>query len=423
MKRHVLAILTLTTLPLITSARSLTISGISSGGFMASQMATIYSDQFTGVATVAGGVFFCAENVFQKNLADYGTSAYFNYGINTEGIFKVIDPLKVNPVPAGLSAPNYIEPLKSNPLYQAMGVCMQRPEKAHQAEDTKNPGAMDLGFLNDFANQGLIADTSNISQQRVLIYQGSNDRTVNPGMADKVQEFYSRLGVGESELQMVSSSGNHNFPTDRDDGTACSEARPPYVANCKMDLAGQVLNHLLDRPLVRAKYNESNLHIIAQADAPNSLATYGYLYANAFCLNNPSACDVHVALHGCKMSDSFDKEFQSAYEAKVQLTRILGIQNYELKARSPQMGALAFARKAGYAEYAESANNRLMILFPQTQITSENYPGNPNGCWDWYGWTGSNYATNQGSEPSWLIQQINLVQKNPRALLLKNFPK
>ncbi|MDG0817131.1 alpha/beta hydrolase family protein [Bdellovibrio svalbardensis] len=409
MKRLALFLFALMTLPATGQTRSLTISGISSGGFMASQMATIYSDQFSGVATVAGGVFFCAQNVFQNNLSAYGQAAYFNYGVNA----------------AGHNTPSILEPLESNPLYQALGVCMQHPEKAHQNEAAKTASAqpMNLDFLNDFVTKQLIADTSNISEQRVLIYQGTNDETVRAGMADRLQEFYTRLGATGNQLKMVFSEGNHNFPTLREDGIPCAEAKPPYIANCKIDLAGQILTHLLNRNLVRSKFNEHNFHVVSQTKGPDSVASYGYLYANPLCLNKPSACDLHVALHGCKMSDSFDKNFQAAYEAKVQLTRVLNIQDYELKARSPKMGALAFAKKAGYAEYAEASANHLMVFFPQTQITSDNYPANPNGCWDWYGWTGKEYATNQGSEPSWLIQQINAIKKNPRALLLQEIPQ
>ncbi len=424
MKQRLLAILIMTTMPLTSQARNITISGISSGGFMASQMATIYSDQIAGVAIVAGGVFYCAENIFQENMLEYGPSAYFNYGITSDGILKIVDPLQIIPITAG-SSKSYMEPLPSNPLYQALGVCMGHPEKTHQADllkdGTNRP--MNLNFLNDFSSQGLIANTSNISNQRVLIYQGSNDETVRAGMADKLQEFYTRLGVSNANLKMVLSQGNHNFPTERENGIPCDEAKPPYIANCKIDLAGQILAHLLNRNLIQAKFNSRNLHVVAQKDGPSSVATYGYLYANPLCLNNPAACDVHVALHGCKMSDSFDKDFQTAYEAKVQLTRVLGIQSYELNARSPKMGALTFAKEAGYGEYAEASENHLMIFFPQTQITTDNYPDNPNGCWDWYGWTGKNYATNQGSEPSWLMNQIKLIKKNPKALLLKSLPR
>lgn len=47
-----------------------TISGISSGGFMANQMATIFSSQFSGVGTVAGGFYYCAEDYLPRKVRE-----------------------------------------------------------------------------------------------------------------------------------------------------------------------------------------------------------------------------------------------------------------------------------------------------------------------------------------------------------------
>lgn len=379
---------------------------------MASQMATIYSDQINGVATVAGGVYYCAKNHFREKLKQYGDSAFLKFGISTPGIMSVLDPFKVGQT----NAEDLMEPLEMNPLYQALVICMAHPERTH--ETTTGPG-MDLSFMNKLEVHGLIAPTANIAKQKVLIFQGKKDETVRPGMAGKLQEFYTRLGVSAASLQVVMGEGNHNFPTDGDFGVDCSQAAVPYIARCKMDLAGQILQHTLGRSLKRTPANPAHLVRITQVEAPFSVAPYGYLYASEFCLRNPGRCDLHVALHGCKMDDDFDETFQHLYESKVRMTRILNVNEFEMKARHPRMGAFAFAQKAGYIEYAESPENRLMVYFPQTRITTHNYPGNPNGCWDWYGWTSSAYATNTGLETSWLMAQIQRVKKNPAALIEK----
>lgn len=379
-------------------AGTLTASGISSGGFMASQLATIYSDQISGVGTVAGGVFFCAKNHFQEKIAQYGRTGYFAFGVSSK-----------------VSLTMTMQPLEMNPIYQAVGVCMESPEDTHGA----SAGPMDLSFMNEFESQGLIAPARHIAHQRVLIYQGKDDNVLRPPMALKLEEYYRRMGVPNSFLKSVLRPGGHNFPTDREDGIGCYGEGVPYVANCKYDLAGDVLQHTLGRKLVRGVMNPDHLHIVEQMNAPTSIQSYGYLYANNFCLNSPEECDLHVAFHGCKMSDDYDEIFQKAYESKVRVSRILSVQDYELRGRTPQMGARIFASTSGYGEYAELMKNRLMIYFPQTRISTENYPANPKGCWDWYGWTGSEYATNKGKEAQWLIQQIKSVQKNPKALVTK----
>lgn len=387
----------------ITNATSLTVSGISSGGFMASQFGTIYSDQVNGVGTVAGGVFYCARNHFQEKIEKYGSQSYFAFGVASKSIFiKVVEPLEINPV------------------YQAMGICMENPERAHAPDG----GAMNLDFVGEFAQQGLIAATKNIAKQKVFIYQGENDDVLRAPMAKKLEEFYQRMGTPSAFMKTELRPGSHNFPTDREDGIACSEEKVPYIANCKYDLAGDILIHLTGRQLERTKFVDENLHLVAQKETPSSIHSYGYLYANSYCLNNPRKCDLHVAFHGCKMSDDYDENFQKIYESKVKLGRVLSVQDYELKARKSQMGAKIFAQTSGYGEYAESDKNRLMIYFPQTRITTENYPANPKGCWDWYGWTGSEYATNKGVEAQWLIKQIQIIRQNPQSLITeqKNTP-
>jgi poly(3-hydroxybutyrate) depolymerase len=51
---------------------------------------------------------------------------------------------------------------------------------------------------------------------------------------------------------------------------------------------------------------------------------------------------------------------------------------------------MQFVKYAGFNEWAES--NRIIILYPQT-TKSDFVPYNPKGCWDWWGYTGLDYAT------------------------------
>ncbi|MEN0058897.1 MAG: hypothetical protein AAGB31_08685 [Bdellovibrio sp.] len=404
-------------------AGSLTISGISSGGFMASQMGVIYSHEFSGVATVAGGVYYCAQNHFYTKSRENGLSSYFSYSLTEQGVSLTFNPLNLSAGSAHTPSSEdpekqdekvLLAPLPSNPIYQATQ-CMSQPETSHSLPPYKS---MNLSFLDKLEDAQLIAPLTNISKQRVLIYQGENDVVVKKTAAFKLQEFYARMGVPDSQVKVIFKPGNHNFPSDGDYGISCADAKVPYVARCNFDLAGDILQHTLGRTLERSSFQTKNLYRVQQKEAPVSIAPSGYLYANEFCLNNPQECDLHVALHGCQMADDYDQNFQNFYSAKIRLTRILGISSYELNARVPIMGAQNFARYSGYASYAEPEKNHLMIYFPQTQITAENYPANPNGCWDWYGWTGEAYATNQGVETSWLMHQIQSVRQNPRSLIL-----
>ena len=52
----------------------------------------------------------------------------------------------------------------------------------------------------------------------------------------------------------------------------------------------------------------------------------------------------------------------------------------------------AFARDSGYARWADA--NNIIVLFPQTAAT----PLNPQGCWDWWGYTGREYLTRKAPQ-------------------------
>jgi poly(3-hydroxybutyrate) depolymerase len=54
-----------------------------------------------------------------------------------------------------------------------------------------------------------------------------------------------------------------------------------------------------------------------------------------------------------------------------------------------------FAREAGYNRWADT--NRIIVLYPQAIARS--WPTyNPNGCWDWWGYTGPQYHTKDGAQ-------------------------
>jgi poly(3-hydroxybutyrate) depolymerase len=77
------------------------------------------------------------------------------------------------------------------------------------------------------------------------------------------------------------------------------------------------------------------------------------------------ACRVHVAVHGCGQGVG-------------------------------QVGR-AFARQAGYERWADA--NRIVVLYPQAQA-SRFGPVNPRGCWDWWGYSGPDYAAKSGAQLS-----------------------
>jgi hypothetical protein len=66
-----------------------------------------------------------------------------------------------------------------------------------------------------------------------------------------------------------------------------------------------------------------------------------------------------------------------------------------------------FVTKAGYLEVAEL--NNLIILFPQV-VPSVISPINPIGCWDWWGYTTKEFATQLGPQMYSVKKMIDTVR-------------
>jgi poly(3-hydroxybutyrate) depolymerase len=93
-----------------------------------------------------------------------------------------------------------------------------------------------------------------------------------------------------------------------------------------------------------------------------SMAETGFAYIPGACARE--RCRVHVAFHGCRQgADAVDERF---------------------------------VRQAGYNRWADG--NRLIVLYPQAVARYAWWTFNPRGCWDWWGYTGSEYATKEGSQ-------------------------
>ena len=78
--------------------------------------------------------------------------------------------------------------------------------------------------------------------------------------------------------------------------------------------------------------------------------------------NAQKSCRLHIAYHGC-LQDLEDINSTFVYHA-------------------------------GYNDWAEA--NDLVILYPQVLPSLVN----PKGCWDWWGYTGPEYASNIGAQLS-----------------------
>lgn len=309
-------------LPKLNLQQNITLSGLSSGAYMAGQYHLAFADQVDGIAMLAAGPVYCAQN---------------SLGLALEHCFN-----KATSSPDMTSINAYI--------------------KQQQAD-------------------GKLAVISALVNDKVWIFHGSKDATVYPALATKLAEQYQQW-LQPANIALVNDKAfGHTFPTDRTDLGRCDVSEPPFLASCNYDAAGALLRHLLDN--VHAKANNAsgklltiNQHQLA-ASAADTLAESGYLYVPKSC-ESGQLCRMHVSLHGCKQN-------------------------------ADSVGD-AYASGSGLNNYADT--NQLVILYPQTTASSIN-PFNPNACWDWWGYTGADYATKQGPQLQAIQQLVAALQRQP----------
>jgi poly(3-hydroxybutyrate) depolymerase len=219
-----------------------------------------------------------------------------------------------------------------------------------------------------FARGGQIDPTTNLAATRVWLFSGTRDHTVERPVVEAAAKFYASFGAKNIPLQ--SRPAGHAMVTEYS-GTPCGTTEPPFINDCDYDAAGIFLAHLLGilkPPSVKdgGQVVAFDQKALAGGDAYGlSLADTGYAYVPEACRTGP--CRVHVAFHGCRQSAEAVGE--------------------------------RFIREAGYNRWADS--NRLIVLYPQTQARYGlgyeggrwSYVYNPKACWDWWGYTGDQYAT------------------------------
>lgn len=237
------------------------ISGISSGAFMAVQFAVSWSSIVSGVGIIAGGPYYCAQ------------------GTAIEGLLGNLGP-----------------------DLTATGPCMKGPP----------PALLPLFEKTDeWARRGDIDDPHNIAHQRVYIFAGYNDAIVNPNVADATYRFYLHYlgGRNTGNLFYQNAIGAGHSQVTADYGLPCSENEGYFIDNCNYDQAGIILQHIYGalNPKNRGALSGELLTFdqremtFPESPASYSMAETGYVYVPASCAAR-QPCRVHIALHGCKQN-------------------------------------------------------------------------------------------------------------------------
>ena len=221
------------------------VSGLSSGGFMAVQLHVGYSATFKkGAGIVAGGPFYCAEGS----------------------------------------------------VTNATGRCMASPAAI--------PTSTLVSTTNNWASAGSIDPVANLQSSKVYLFSGSIDSTVKQGVMDALKTYYNSFVPAANVVYKNNIAAEHAMITD-DYGSSCSTKGSPYINNCNFDLAGAILAHIYGTLNARnngtlptgnfVEFNQS------QFITNHGMAPTGWAYIPQACTSG-TQCRLHVVLHGCQQN-------------------------------------------------------------------------------------------------------------------------
>lgn len=228
------------------------VSGLSSGAFMTSQLYVVFSDIMVGAGIIAGGPYLCAKSWAGNSLLENATTTCMN------------------------------------PLTPSVG-----PNTPRLVELTKA-----------LAASGDIDPVDNLKDDHLYIFSGKSDKTVTTTVVDQTEAYFEALGVPASSiLYNKSVDAGHAIITDNNKDTSCPETDEPYVNDCDFEQSTVILNQIYGPLNPPTDTLSSEIMAFDQSefiDAENtSMSDTAYVYAPAVCQTYRS-CPVHVVLHGCE---------------------------------------------------------------------------------------------------------------------------
>ncbi len=221
------------------SGNDVTVSGISSGGYMAGQFHLAHSKTVSGIGIIAAGPYYCAQGSVRTAL-----------GACVKGEIEV------------------------PPLLAA----------ARAAADGNSIDAI-----------------SGVRDDRVWLFHGTLDEAVRAGVVSAARDFYSALATPANITLVDTIVVTHGLPT-RATGQDCRKIASPYLNACNYDAAGAMLESLLGelKPAVEPKGRLIEFEQSEFGDA--NLNATGFAYVPRACAAG-AACRVHVFFHGCGQSN------------------------------------------------------------------------------------------------------------------------
>ena len=416
--------------PLIDQA-AISVSGVSSGAYMAHQLHVTYSDIFMGAGLVAGGPYYCAEDMKPSEITIIKLRCMTGLPLtDTNYVQAAIDATTT-----GFQNGTVADPanLKDDKVfifnaYTASGL-VPIPDQVINpllgAGAYLQPGILTTGATNRYYSN---YDTDTFADTYLTDY-GINVGPFYPvahGMPTKNPIFDKFTNSYDGLLPHTPCAPiNSQKPTWFDIPNEFSYGNDPWIYHCDdlqtgedgYDLVYDIFHHiypqstLTDRHL--AKYDADNMYEFEQlgfVDDPeiNSIEELeahginetGYIYVPENCQSGDTKCKLHVALHGCQQFTEW------TFKGKT---------NSEVAGKTITFGRL-FVDNI-YNDFAEMFN--AIILYPQAHnIGTADSDINPYGCWEFWAFfdeDANTYYNNQGRQMKMIRAMIDSLEK-------QNFP-
>jgi hypothetical protein len=230
------------------------VSGLSSGGYMAVQFDVAFSSILRGAGVIAGGPYYCAQGS-ETTATSTCSCIPFCFWPSSTNVTQLI------------------------------------------AITDQNSG------------RGLIDSTRNLTNHRIWMFSGTIDSAVPQRIMDDLFTYYRHYIDAANISYKNDIAAEHAMPTDYF-GNSCAIRYDPFINNCNYDGAGELLQWIY------GNLNPKNTGQLSGAfinfdqgefiDQPNDhdMASDGWLYVPANC-HNRQACKLHVAFHGCKQYETY----------------------------------------------------------------------------------------------------------------------
>ena len=209
------------------------VSGLSSGGYMAVQFGVAFSSLIKGAGIIAGGPYFCA----QGDVATATSTCTCTLLFCSDQVIDVSELIQIT-------------------------------EKT--------------------AAQGRIDPTSYLASQKIWLFSGRADLVVPRRIMNALEVYYSHYVDRSAITYKNHLNAQHAMPTNSY-GNACDNLGDPYINNCRYDAAGELLNAIYgplasrNEGLLGGNFVQFDQTEFLADPASHGMDTTGWLYVPETC--------------------------------------------------------------------------------------------------------------------------------------------